>query len=531
MSECPICFLSYSREEQHVPRSMSCGHSFCHACLTKWSSAHAHRSRGRRLGEFELKCPTCSKLSDVPKAGFAINYALLETLDAKPKDTAFCSDHKELLTLLCKQCNVVICASCFCQSHQGHPVEHVKETFKTQMSTLRQRFATAEPRLVKQRTQILEKQKMLDAKCDESLADILSTETKIIDAIRTRAHQLKKNLTEQVAGKKRSFDAMLDRCNEGLSLLDDIHQDLMDESKVDVIAFIKSYDQRLSSLDSADVQLPQEEMPAKESKMNFNLQILADLGFASPAAFLDADCVKWHPVPWATSYEVQIATYLPHSRELEPYHTVYTGNALSYKLTSANNSRLREIRVLWQGPSPSSRCFSHVLTWDPASHLEMERGYLDLLRTAWYSSRRSEYGGFSSARSSQPLSFWVSDDGCAVASFSINVVQLEHGGEVMVGVCGSGLDFCERGQWVGRVDSVSYRSGSGIKIQDGRCADYGQPYEKGDTIRVEVNYKKRTITFFKNGVSQGVAFNNLDVSAPLYAAVSMNARGSVRLMD
>jgi len=50
---------------------------------------------------------------------------------------------------------------------------------------------------------------------------------------------------------------------------------------------------------------------------------------------------------------------------------------------------------------------------------------------------------------------------------------------------------------------------------------YGDAYGEGDTIRVDVDLTKRTISFSKNGNSIGVAFRN--VRGPVYPAVSFTA--------
>lgn len=55
--------------------------------------------------------------------------------------------------------------------------------------------------------------------------------------------------------------------------------------------------------------------------------------------------------------------------------------------------------------------------------------------------------------------------------------------------------------------------------------EYGDKFGKsGDVIAVQLDFNQCTIEFFKNGVSQGVAFTNL--TGTVFAAVSLTATGA-----
>jgi hypothetical protein len=85
--------------------------------------------------------------------------------------------------------------------------------------------------------------------------------------------------------------------------------------------------------------------------------------------------------------------------------------------------------------------------------------------------------------------------------------------------------------WVGAAESWGYIGGTGGKCFNvGTSTPYGDTYgAKGDVIRVTLDFDAKTIEFAKNGVSQGVAFNNL--TGPVFAAVSLTATNSaVRLI-
>jgi len=524
---------------------MLCGHSFCHGCLARWSFSHRKRKRDDD-DAYELKCPTCNTTFDLPERGvFGVNYALLDSLDARPKHSSMCLHHREeVLILSCKPCESLVCASCICETHKGHDVEPIKQAYERRMAALRERSAAVQPyidSLSLQRQQILADQGSLDIEKEESAQAITDAAEQAIRMVRARESRLKAELEEHVLAEKHHRTSALQRCDAALFGLDRVKRALANESKSDMIEAIQSHEEYMGALRSAEQlarvdSLEEGAEPKEEKKFACELDV-SDLKKTidiwggvvappSPSVSIGPGALEWLAVPGATKYEVQIADY-HEDAELGPYCCIYLGSSLSCAIPhrpSAFEIRVRSLQnSVW---SP----FSHVMTWHRnESNLRVLRGSLGLFREFLYTNSHS---GFSSARSTLPLSFSPSANGSGdlVATFSIVIQRLLERGEVMVGVCGERLDCGVRGQWVGRVDGFSYRSGHGIKIQDGRCADYGEPYGVGDTVRVELNRSKRTITFFKNDQSQGVAFQNVSIPSPVYAAVSMNAAGSVSLI-
>jgi hypothetical protein len=53
---------------------------------------------------------------------------------------------------------------------------------------------------------------------------------------------------------------------------------------------------------------------------------------------------------------------------------------------------------------------------------------------------------------------------------------------------------------------------------------YGDKYGFGDVIGCQLDWDAKTIEYYKNGVSQGVAFTSL--TSPCYAAVSLTGTGA-----
>jgi len=76
----------------------------------------------------------------------------------------------------------------------------------------------------------------------------------------------------------------------------------------------------------------------------------------------------------------------------------------------------------------------------------------------------------------------------------------------------------------GGCGGYSYISEDGYKMADSSVSSYGATWIKdGDLVRMEANLNAKTITFFVNGQSQGVAFKNIP-SDNYYAGVSIIAQ-------
>eukprot|EP01084_Bolivina_argentea_P251843 422545_1 len=79
--------------------------------------------------------------------------------------------------------------------------------------------------------------------------------------------------------------------------------------------------------------------------------------------------------------------------------------------------------------------------------------------------------------------------------------------------------------WLGSQNSWGYIGGTGGKIyQDGKSIKYGEKYGVNDRIKAEIDFNKHTIEFFKNGKSQGIAFDNLKTA--VRPAISFTGKGT-----
>jgi hypothetical protein len=88
-------------------------------------------------------------------------------------------------------------------------------------------------------------------------------------------------------------------------------------------------------------------------------------------------------------------------------------------------------------------------------------------------------------------------------------------------VSGSGIIGASAGGYSYYSEGVS--AGYNKKINNGTQTDYGTNFDPGDTISIAFDLDAGTITFYKNGVSQGVAFSGL--SGTFSAAISDGTNG------
>jgi hypothetical protein len=119
LTKCAICL-----DTLNEPRSLSCLHTFCLACL---ESLHVNSGRAPNL-----PCPTCRQPSDVPTtgvSGFPHNFFVNSLLNAN-QCVEYCGEGQHSNTLadkFCLQCNLPVCKTCSV-NHASHDCRPASET-------------------------------------------------------------------------------------------------------------------------------------------------------------------------------------------------------------------------------------------------------------------------------------------------------------------------------------------------------------------------------------------------------------------
>ncbi|VDO74575.1 unnamed protein product [Haemonchus placei] len=65
---CGICFQPYN-EAEHLPKVLSCGHTNCITCLSRWQSTYGHSKT--------ITCTVCRNVTSGPITSIPNNYQLM----------------------------------------------------------------------------------------------------------------------------------------------------------------------------------------------------------------------------------------------------------------------------------------------------------------------------------------------------------------------------------------------------------------------------------------------------------------------
>ncbi|CAK4490718.1 unnamed protein product [Aphanomyces euteiches] len=74
--ECELCNEPYGDSEDHTPRLLSCGHTFCHSCLSGWANSASSNS-----AQNAVECPSCRRETIIGADGLPKNFEVLRIRD------------------------------------------------------------------------------------------------------------------------------------------------------------------------------------------------------------------------------------------------------------------------------------------------------------------------------------------------------------------------------------------------------------------------------------------------------------------
>ena len=132
--DCSIC-----KDILGFPKSLSCGHVFCLACLDKMA---------KTLKSSDLSCPTCRRSTPLPHNGvrdLPTSYRLSSLIDKLKKQeeaaprvcSMVCELHNKKIELFCEDCDEGACTACLLGKHRGHKYAGVEEKIGDWTNSLR----------------------------------------------------------------------------------------------------------------------------------------------------------------------------------------------------------------------------------------------------------------------------------------------------------------------------------------------------------------------------------------------------------
>lgn len=114
---CAICTEPYD-DEEHLPKLLSCHHSFCQVCLVTLSSVGQKKV---------LPCPACREKTTLPPGGVSklqTNFYIAQVrelveLRGAEQGECGCLKHQKKCDLFCVSCERSICGECQAEEHAG----------------------------------------------------------------------------------------------------------------------------------------------------------------------------------------------------------------------------------------------------------------------------------------------------------------------------------------------------------------------------------------------------------------------------
>lgn len=219
---------------------------------------------------------------------------------------------------------------------------------------------------------------------------------------------------------------------------------------------------------------------------------------------------KWH-VPTIYSFKIRdvseknITTIgdLDTTKEL---HVIESNHSLSIKAHKKSLQMLKAIGCKKRmGYLKSPYCMNWVLDSHPDIHVSVEDDGMVFVTRSHENSTKIVRSDFLIIN--------------GVYYFEIHVLnKAGDANPVNIGVIKYSFRNKKDISYVGSFASWGYYSGKGKYSSYSQDTHYGQPYKTGDTIGVLINTKNRTLEYFLNGVSLGIAWN--DLTFPVHPVIS-----------
>ena len=284
--ECAIC-----TEEVQCPKFLNCLHSFCEGCLNELISSEKAKGYQSHGGIMSIPCPICRVLTNLTtgnaeelKSNLLAN-RLKETLkDIKQQQSSrdTCDKHRDYeRTVVCEECDRVICSECAIESHLGHShaLKSVEDVFKKRVAdikqllekeiTWRENVSSYEERMVEIKSKGNEVCRLLTDEVmgayDEVIIHFFEAREKLVNFIESRKFFFNRQMDQLIgdAAQTRSVAA-----ETALLATDTLARD---SNEKEVINFFENWSRRMK--DALSYQVPPDSGATRE------LQFLLSLCF------------------------------------------------------------------------------------------------------------------------------------------------------------------------------------------------------------------------------------------------------------
>jgi hypothetical protein len=132
----------------------------------------------------------------------------------------------------------------------------------------------------------------------------------------------------------------------------------------------------------------------------------------------------------------------------------------------------------------------------------------------------SNYGTFASTVAAPPSGKWYAEALISATS-----------GYPLVGIAGTGCTFGTTSYLGGQATMYAYYGVNGNKYNNGTSSSYGATYGAGDIIGIAYDADAGTITFYKNGVSQGQAYSSITSGSYYFAGNEFNSASGTQIWN